>query len=54
VLHGAITDQTSIAQKLDGIDKWGKILTVIAAVMGLVLAASYIYGQFVGRPSMGA
>ena len=29
VMHGALTQQTAIAQKLDMIDKWGKILTII-------------------------
>ena len=29
VMHGALTQQTSLSQKLDVIDKWGKILTVI-------------------------
>jgi hypothetical protein len=36
------------------IDKWGKILTVITVVLGLAIAAAYVYGQFVGRASMGA
>ena len=54
VMHGALTQQTSMAQKLDMIDKWGKILTVITVIFGLLLAAAYVYGQFVGRPSMGA
>jgi hypothetical protein len=34
--------------------KWGKIMTVIAVVLGILVAAAYVYGQFVGRPSMGA
>src|SRR5450759_1420697 len=29
VMHGALAQQTSLAQKLETIDKWGKILTVI-------------------------
>ncbi len=54
VMHGALTQQTVLAEKLDMIDKWGKILTVIAAVSGLLIAAAYVYAQFLGRPSMGA
>ncbi|MGD0771655.1 MAG: hypothetical protein ABSC05_02420 [Candidatus Solibacter sp.] len=54
VMHGTITSQTSLSQKLDVIDKWGKILTVITVVMGLLIAAAYIWEQFVGRPSVGA
>ena len=51
--HGALTQQTALAQKLDVIDKWGKILTVVAVLLGLLVAAAYVYGQFVGRASMG-
>ena len=54
VMHGALTQQTVLAQKLDMIDKWGKILTVITVVLGLAIAAAYVYGQFIGRASMGA
>jgi hypothetical protein len=53
VLHGALAPQTAVAQKLDVIDKWGKILTVITVVLGLAIATAYVYGQFVGRASIG-
>jgi uncharacterized membrane protein len=53
VMHGALTQQTSMAQKLDVIDKWGKIMTVITVVLGLLIAAAYVYGQFSGRSSVG-
>ena len=54
VMHGAIaTQQTSLAQKLEVIDKWGKIMTVITVVLGLAIAAAYVYGQFAGRSSVG-
>ncbi len=54
VMHGALSQQTSLAHKLDAIDKWGKILTVISVVFGLLIAAAYIYGQLTGRSSLGA
>jgi hypothetical protein len=54
VMHGALTPQTSLAQKLDVIDKWGKILTVITVVSGLLIAAAYVYAQFAGRSALGA
>jgi len=54
VLQGELTQQTVLAQKLDMIDKWGKILTVVVVIMGLAIAGAYVYGQFVGRASMGA
>ena len=53
VMHGALTEQTSLAQKLEVIDKWGKIMTVITVVLGLLIAAAYVYGQFAGRSSVG-
>jgi hypothetical protein len=41
---GAVAQQqTQVAQKLDQIDKWGKTLTVITLVFGVVLAAAFIY-----------
>jgi hypothetical protein len=54
VMHGALAPQTAVAQKLDVIDKWGKILTVITVISGLLIAAAYVYGQFVGRSALGA
>ena len=35
--------QAVIGQKLEWIDKWGKLLTVIAVVYGVLLAAAYTY-----------
>lgn len=36
-------EQAAIAHKLEVIDKWGKLLTVIAVVYGLALAAFYTW-----------
>ena len=54
VMSGVVTQQTALAEKLDMIDKWGKILTVITVVLGLLIGGAYVYAQFVGRASMGA
>jgi hypothetical protein len=35
--------QAVIARKLDWIDRWGKLLTVVAVVYGVLLAAAYTY-----------
>jgi hypothetical protein len=35
--------QAVIARKLDWIDKWGKLLTVVAVVYGVLLATAYTY-----------
>lgn len=38
---GAVSHQVEIAQKVDQIDKWGKILTVVLAVYGAILLIVY-------------
>ena len=45
--------QVQIAHKLDVIDKWGKLLTIIAAVYGLILALAYTYQTWVQASSLG-
>ena len=49
VLHGATTEQVSVASRLDTIDKWGKILTVVAVLLGLAIATVYVYSSFASR-----
>jgi hypothetical protein len=36
-----------VARRLDGIDAWGKRLTIVMAVMGVALASYYLYVQWV-------
>jgi uncharacterized protein YneF (UPF0154 family) len=45
--------QAVVAHKLEVIDKWGKILTVIAVVYGLILGGLYVYQVFVQNTSIG-
>lgn len=47
VLQGSVAQQVNVAHKLEVIDKWGKIMTVITVVFGLILGAAYIYQNFV-------
>jgi hypothetical protein len=45
---GAVaSQQVSVAQKLDQIDKWGKTLTVVVVVYGIILGAVYVYQSWV-------
>ena len=44
---GVASQQSAIAQKLDMIDKWGKILTVIAVIYGAILGALWVYQSYV-------
>ena len=46
--------QAFIAQKLEWIDKWGKLLTVVAVVYGVLLAAAYTYHVWLGMQAIGA
>jgi len=38
-----IPKQVSLARKVDAVDRWGKAMTVITAVIGLGLATAYLY-----------
>lgn len=47
----ALNEQAAIARKLDTIDKWGKSLTVVLVVTGLILGGLYAYKVFVSSSS---
>jgi uncharacterized membrane protein len=38
-----VTEQNVLAQKLEVVDKWGKLLTIVVVVYGLVLAGLLLY-----------
>jgi hypothetical protein len=40
---GRINKQAATAHRLEVLDRWGKLLTVIGAVYGLLLGAAYFY-----------
>ena len=43
-LEGNITvSQAALAHRLESIDRWGKMLTVVVLVYGLALACVYLY-----------
>lgn len=44
---GALSQQVSVGQKLEQIDRWGKLLTVVVVVYGLALVGVYMYTSFV-------
>lgn len=43
------TQQTTVAHRLDVIDRWGKILTVAVLAYGIVLAGVYVYFSWAER-----
>ena len=38
-----ISKQADVAHRLDVVDRWGKVLTLVVTVYGLLLAAAYTY-----------
>jgi hypothetical protein len=46
-------EQASVAQKLELIDKWGKTLTVVTVVYGLILAGLFLYQTWVQNATVG-
>lgn len=55
VLQSAAPPQQAfLAQKLEHVDKWGKLITIIAAVYAVVLGALYIYQGLVSPSTFGA
>jgi len=48
----AIPHQIEMAQKLDVIDKWEKILLITAALTGVALGAAYIYHLWVASSTL--
>jgi len=38
-----IPEQVQLAARLEAVDRWGKMLTVIAAAFGLLMAGAYLY-----------
>jgi hypothetical protein len=46
-------EQVAVAKKLEQIDKWMKILTVVAVVFGVLLGAAALYKAWVLGPAAG-
>jgi hypothetical protein len=40
---GRISKQAEIAHRLDMVDRWGKLVTLVVTLYGLLLAAAYTY-----------
>jgi hypothetical protein len=45
--------QVVIAHKLEHVDKWGKVLTIVAVVYGVLLAVAYTYQTWVQATNLG-
>jgi hypothetical protein len=46
--ENAPAQQMAIAHKLEAIDKWGKLLTIITVLYGLLLVCLYTYQTWLG------
>lgn len=42
-----VSQQTAVANKLEMIDKWGKIVTAVTVAFGLVIAGLYLYQMWI-------
>ena len=42
-----VPHQVALAHKLDAIDKWGKLLTLLTVAYGLILGGVYLYQMWV-------
>jgi hypothetical protein len=49
-----VYQQAEVAKKLDVIDRWGKILTVVVAATGVILAVLFLYDSWLRSNSVGA
>ena len=48
VLHTeGVPQQALVAQKLEQIDKWGKIVTAVTVAFGVLIAAIFVYQTWV-------
>jgi uncharacterized membrane protein len=45
--------QTAVVKKLETIDRWGKIVTVVAVLYGVILGGLFIYQTWVVNTSIG-
>ncbi len=43
---GMINQQQAIARKLEAVDRWGKVFTLLLVLYGLFLAGLYVYNQW--------
>jgi hypothetical protein len=42
-----VSAQQAIMKKLDGIDRWGKLLTIVVAAYALVIGCLFMYSEWV-------
>lgn len=49
----ANAEQVTVGHKLEVIDKWGKLLTIIAAAFGVLLGLAYTYQTWVQSSRLG-
>jgi hypothetical protein len=48
----AVSEQATVAHKLEQIDKWGKLLTAITVIYGLAIAGLYMWQTWVTNSNL--
>ncbi len=44
---GHVSQQQMLVKKLDSLDRWGKLLTIVAAVYALVIGGLFMYSAWI-------
>jgi hypothetical protein len=48
----AVSRQRSLAGRLEFIDKWGQMLTILTVVLGLILGSVYLYSGWMANAQL--
>jgi hypothetical protein len=52
VLQGSVAQQVTVANKLEMIDKWGKLLTIVTVLSGVIIGALWVYQSYVNASNI--
>ena len=50
--NAAVSEQTTLARQLAIVDRWGKLLTIVLVVTGLVLGGLYLWSVWTDQARM--
>ncbi len=47
-----VSSQVALAKKLDVVDKWGKLLTIIVAAYAVIIGGLFMYSEWVATSTL--